>query len=241
MAAEKFLTNYTEVDTGNYLTVSDPKILATALDQDTNAYVYKDFGANYFDKLDVLFELYLGSGSQTGAEHMLPDFTTALLTKFNEAAAYDLLVSAYKASASVLQIYMYRGNNVAYDGSVNLSLDTIYYCRLERAAGNNTATTKIYSDSGRTTLVDTLSVAGYSTTKWRYAYGFLANSHATTGRDFTGYIQNMDLQEAVATNFQLNIGDTFKTVSAIQVNVGDSWKAITKGQVNLGDTWKSIF
>ncbi len=196
MAAEKFQTDYTEVDTGNYLTVNDPKILATALDQDIDAYVVKDFGADHFDKLDVLFEVYQGSGSQNTSEHILPAFTVDAETKFNGLGTTDIGVSLYKPGAGILNIYLYRGYSVANDGSVNLSENTIYYCRLERTAGNNTATVKIYSDAARTTLVDTLTVAGYGTVKWRYAYGFLAHSHATTGRDFTGYIQNMDLQEA---------------------------------------------
>ncbi len=68
-------------------------------------------------------------------------------------------------------------------------------------------------------------------------YAFFSGS--TGGGIYWDYIAENPY--AAGTNFQLNIGDTYKAVSAIQVNVGDSWKAITKGQVNLGDTWKSIF
>jgi len=43
------------------------------------------------------------------------------------------------------------------------------------------------------------------------------------------------------TNIKINIGDTFKTVSAIKINIGDSWKSVTAAKINIGDSWKSIF
>jgi hypothetical protein len=42
-------------------------------------------------------------------------------------------------------------------------------------------------------------------------------------------------------NMQLNIGDTFKTVTDVQLNIGDIWKPVTKAQINIGDSWKSVF
>lgn len=43
------------------------------------------------------------------------------------------------------------------------------------------------------------------------------------------------------TNTQINIGDTWKEISAMQINIGDVWKEVTSAQINIGDTWKSIF
>lgn len=43
------------------------------------------------------------------------------------------------------------------------------------------------------------------------------------------------------TNFQINVGDAWKSVTDIKVNVGDSWKTVTAASVNVGDTWKTIF
>lgn len=49
--------------------------------------------------------------------------------------------------------------------------------------------------------------------------------------------------EAVAggTNFQINIGDSWKTVDGLQINIGDTWKTVAGAQINIGDTWKTIF
>ena len=46
---------------------------------------------------------------------------------------------------------------------------------------------------------------------------------------------------ASGTKMQINIGDTWKTVTALQINIGDVWKAVTKVQINIGDVWKTVF
>ena len=43
------------------------------------------------------------------------------------------------------------------------------------------------------------------------------------------------------TNFQINIGDDWKTVDALKINIGDSWKDVAGAQINIGDAWKTIF
>lgn len=41
--------------------------------------------------------------------------------------------------------------------------------------------------------------------------------------------------------YQINIGDTWKTIAGMQINIGDTWKAVEGLQINIGDTWKTIF
>jgi hypothetical protein len=56
-----------------------------------------------------------------------------------------------------------------YDSSIDLSEDETYYCTLER---NGAAVSlKIYSNSARTNLLDTISSTVGTTTKHRYLYG----------------------------------------------------------------------
>ena len=43
------------------------------------------------------------------------------------------------------------------------------------------------------------------------------------------------------TNTQINIGDTWKEISAMKLNIGDVWKEVSSAQLNIGDTWKSLF
>jgi len=46
---------------------------------------------------------------------------------------------------------------------------------------------------------------------------------------------------STGTNCQVNIGDSWKAISAAQINIGDSWKAVEGMQINIGDVWKTIF
>lgn len=46
---------------------------------------------------------------------------------------------------------------------------------------------------------------------------------------------------AGGTNFQINIGDSWKEIAGIQINIGDSWKSVAGAQINIGDSWKTIF
>lgn len=75
------------------------------------------------------------------------------------------------------------------------------------------------------------------------------NGQATTGQDVFAFDVSGPLffdsfaEDPIAegTNMQINIGDTWKEVSAVKINVGDTWKVVSGAKVNVGDTWKTIF
>ena len=46
---------------------------------------------------------------------------------------------------------------------------------------------------------------------------------------------------AGGTNFQINIGDSWKVIPAAQINIADTWKPIASAKINIGDSWKTIF
>lgn len=46
---------------------------------------------------------------------------------------------------------------------------------------------------------------------------------------------------ATGTNCKINIGDTFKDITAIKLNIGDTWKTVTAMKINIGDVWKTVF
>lgn len=43
------------------------------------------------------------------------------------------------------------------------------------------------------------------------------------------------------TNIQINIGDSWKSVSAMKINIGDVWKDVVSVKQNIGDVWKTVF
>jgi hypothetical protein len=185
------LTTYTEVDPNAKLTVTATKVTAANLDRDEDAYLYKDFGANHFDGFNIEFEALINATSaNTSRGHM--GLTVNTVDDSSGWDTADIEVFLYDA-AGVGRIYLYRGANVASDVYVGASFDTIYYLRLSRAIASDNVYLYIYSDSARTTLVDTLTVAGYGTAKYRYFYAIASWNDAGAGLDFDGYYQNIDL------------------------------------------------
>jgi hypothetical protein len=46
---------------------------------------------------------------------------------------------------------------------------------------------------------------------------------------------------STGTKMQVNIGDSWKAISAMQINIGDAWKTVAAAKINIGDSWKAIF
>lgn len=202
MAIENFLT-YTEVDLSERLTVTAPKAEGVDVDQDIDVYLYKDKGADHFDALDIDFELYIAS---TSLDNSFSGMAIAnIVSTQKDFAVTDLSVVCNRVVGPAYRVTLRRGAAQA-DNHYTGSADTLYYCTLLRAAGNNTATVKIYSDSARTDLLDTLSLAGFGATKYRYVYGFVNWNHPASGNDWDGYVQNLDLKEVVGRSFGYIIG-----------------------------------
>lgn len=40
---------------------------------------------------------------------------------------------------------------------------------------------------------------------------------------------------------QINIADSWKTITGMQINISDSWKAVASLKINIGDSWKVVF
>ncbi len=185
-------TVFTEADTNNKLTVTALKALGADVDQDEDVLLYRDMGADKINALDVDFEIYLNSTSDTGGRGGIAISSTANVD-MTGLAATDIVVSAWDLGATG-RIHLARGNDVAVDNYDAAGvLNTLLYCTLTRVASADTCTVTIYSDAARTTLLDTLTVAGYSTTTYRYIYGFINYNVAGGGTNFDGYVQNLRL------------------------------------------------
>ncbi len=185
--------NYTETDPSGTITIATVKVTLVNAQYNQEAYVYKDFSANHFDALSVNYEVYINSTSTQYAKHIM-GFSIYLDDVYKGGAANqtDLWVEVQKQNGG-LNFALSRGNNwQGNDSYAGGYTDTLYYLTLIRAAGNDSVSLKIYSDAARTTLLDTLVVTGYSTTKWQYFYPFNTYYYAVT-RPLNGYIQNVDL------------------------------------------------
>lgn len=82
-----------------------------------------------------------------------------------------------------------------------ISVNTTYYCTLERAAGNATFNLKVYSDADRTNLLDTLTCnISTASTKHRYIYGISSQYTGATSYYASGYVENVVINAIAVGN-----------------------------------------
>lgn len=217
MALEDY-TSFTEVDPGNELSQTTTRSTWTNVDRETKTYLYKDYGNAYFNgDFEHLLEVYFATDGAFA--HQLPWLMANTVDDW----------TTLSASYSFFNLHMYTGgptfqlretdSGTKYsDSSALVNLDTQYWITIDRdeAVGTyGTITCRIYSNSSRTTLIDTLSVALHTSKKdFQYLYGFNCHYTGTSGvtQEATGWVQNLDLQAAAfkaywAANSNIFIGE----------------------------------
>jgi hypothetical protein len=199
------LSTFTEVDPNSHLSSNSTRTTSSGLTRSEDAYTYKDYGANYFDALDIDFIAFTNSSSTDGGFQMVCLSNT--VNDLSGFASTDVTFITAEIGSGNVNLYLTRGALVSTDVYNTLTTDTIYYCTLKRVSGNNTVTCEIYSNAARTNLLDTLSVSGFGTVKWRYL--FTANTFNDGSSDslHNGYIENIDLNE-VAGNLSASVFDS---------------------------------
>lgn len=204
MAVEDF-TGWSpgETDPNSRITVTPTRVECFGTQRDEDARHVDDKGVNHFSgDFTHLLEVFLSSSS-TGSGVGFPwqiandlDDVKGLI----DASKSNLYCQNFHAVNPQIFIAEQDGASNYVDGSITLSEDTIYYLTIERdeSVGSfGDITCFIYSDSGRTTLVDTLNVVLH-TSKKDFRYIYAANTFNDGSTDpFYGYSQNLDLQEAV--------------------------------------------
>ena len=179
------LTSYTEVDPGSNISKTSSRVTLTALPTNLDSYLYKDFGANYFDAIELLFTIYFNSSSSI-ASLCAAGFTVNTLNDSSAWPTTSILIGLQKDGASSYILYL------GDDDYTTISSNTAYYCKLVRAAGSGTAYLYIYTNSARTTLYDTLTCTGLGTSKYRYFYAACSYNAGVAGYNFYGYLENFE-------------------------------------------------
>lgn len=140
---------------------------------------YYDFGADYFGQFDIDYDSDRAGSARYSYAHSfhLSDTAAANWNTLN-VGTEGLTVNNFEGNTEgedYIQLEQHEDSNTdAYDGAES----TVYYMSVIRT--DSTIQAFIYSDSGRATLLDTLSVT-YTATKWRY-YGVICG-HDTSGNE----------------------------------------------------------
>lgn len=186
-------STYTCYDCSTYITWSGYQVNVVSIQANADRYLYKDFGTDYFNDVKIRFTANLTAYSNAGIAAFI--VLGNAIDDANSMTGKHLCIRIQAPSGENPQFYLeYRdGASEASSDYYVVSAGTEYYFELQRSAGSNVTTLKIYSDVNYTNLLDTLTVdaAGFSL-KWRYLY--LANTYNIGWTNsISGYIKNVNI------------------------------------------------
>ena len=214
-------TTYTETDPNSRISVAATKIDFTNLTDGENAWVYKDFTAGFFSadfthNLDIFISAG-GDGIPVCNWQMTNDIDDmdGIDTALGSGLFVQSRVQGVGSDITILITELDSGDKYEDSYLAVGGKDDIFYLKVVRdeAVGTHgTLYCYIYSDSGRTTLVDTLSIALHTSKKdYRYLFGMSARNYGGAGQ-ITGYSQNLNLiSEQTASFTALSIQATIPT------------------------------
>lgn len=224
MAIEDF-TTYTKFTdkVPDPLVVIATTITGTAVTRNEDSYVYDDKVLNHFDgDFTHLITTNVDNSVSVG------NITSWALT--NDIDDSQGLIGAGKTFFEMLHvagvgyyiIEVYTGT--PYLDFVNLTQGQTYYSTISRdeSVGSfGQLICEIYSDSGRTILVDTLSVLLHAKIDFRYVFGLMSYDDNQAARTVDLTVSNLDLGEAAAVVIAHNVAfsiydkqfDAFKELS----------------------------
>lgn len=185
--AEQDYTTFTETDPAADITVAAASITVNTLKKETPAWVYRNYGANYFNG-DINHKFsYKVTDADMGAALGIWGLAEHVMGIADIAAAGNscLSIVARRSSATgtyALQLWEYDGGTLYNDNTNLVEVNTEYYItvvRDEDVGDHGKAYCYIYTDSDRTVLLDTLSLTLHSSMKdYRYLYAVQSMNEA---------------------------------------------------------------
>jgi hypothetical protein len=196
MAVENFST-YTEVDSASDITVTATKIDVSSMRRDADSGVYNTIGAGHFGDFEHLITLYITATPDYGAYAGFWAVTNGQYTAQDMTdATTGMLCYLFENGGDAEELYITDNTNTNND-VMTINPGASYYLTIARSG--TTLTCEVYSDSGRTSLIDTLSITCGTGTYSTIASGFSRDSSSfVPDAVATWYVENLDLQEAAA-------------------------------------------
>ena len=223
MAIEN-LTTYTEVDSGSDITITAPSASFDTMFQNANSYVYKDFGAGNFGDFEIEFEAEIISATSDGGGNNGAVVLCCVSNQVGTWPVWDsnsdgLFIDTYYLSTQYhTRIYdQSNNNNDEYIWPVSVSIPLTYFTFKRNGT---TLTCEIYSDSARTTLIDTLTVTCETGTK-RYLYALGSRNSGSTAT-ITGNTQNFEIIYASSSSSSISSSSSSESSSSSSSSLSSS-------------------
>ncbi len=168
-------TTYTEDDAGNYVTVTSDTVTATWLRGESGCRVYDDKGANALG-LSLVATMrtssagtpYFNTGHVVFAIANTVEYLSEWWANDSQVVLIDWVNSVSTADP---KLRISEPETDSYDTSSLLLTATDYWITVERTS-ETAVSCKIYSDSNRSTLVDTIVLTITSGRRYRYVYAW---------------------------------------------------------------------
>jgi len=198
--------SWIEVDPNSHINVTQYHIDHWNI-RNESAYMYNDKGTDYFNDFTHLIQAKAVSGNYAGRAYFWV-LANAVDDMSGLISGTCLSVWFYKSTPTTLIIYLrewYAGT--PYSDSYVALMDTMYYFTIQK--DDTSLSCKIYGDSDRTNLLDTLSLTLHADHSFRYIYATCSYD----GSGFTYYIdcdiENLRIQ-IVALTFYNTTGGIFE-------------------------------
>jgi len=191
-------TTYTEDDPESVVTVTSSKISWSGLDRPAGTRVYADKGAGHFGDFEHLITVQCSEsvGGHYSVYWMLCNSPSGDHYTYPNNSVHVETHAVSNYYRIILQEFDDE-NNPQYDYTGLLDLGAAYYLTIERDGTDLTC--KVYADSERTNLMNTLYLTNVTETTFRYVYGMSSYGGGSGDWDMAGYSENLDLQEAGVT------------------------------------------
>lgn len=216
-------TTYIEVDPNSHIEETITRVTATTLARNESAYLYKDFGSDYFGNFTHFFQGRLSSVSDPNSVLILWGLSN---TVANTQGWGTGLFVFFLYDSGQYKLYIQEVGQ-SPQGAYVISLNTTYYFTLKRM--NTSWILNVYSDITRATWLTTISTT-VATTTYKYLY-LMASYNDSTSPNASGYGEYYDINALNTTIADLfSLADTtcicwLNTIADLITLTGESsWK-----------------
>jgi hypothetical protein len=183
--------NWIEVDPNSHIGVTASTVTSNGINRNEDCYISRDMGANQISDFSYDFD-FKQISAPTDNAFVVYIALTNKLQEFMSFTADECICLYAEGGANINSLILGNNDNTrAIDTA--LTKGTVYYATLKRSGG--TVTCDIYSDSGRTTKLITLTLGASLSTAYRYVMLLVSANisldEPTANPD--GYVANLKL------------------------------------------------